>query len=393
MSRLAAGLLLGRLATTTMHVALILYVLQRFHSPLLAGITAFLTIFPGLVVSPFAGALLDRRGRTRLVVVDYTFGALALLAMAGLSRFSALPAPLLLVVVGFASLTNPLSLAGARTLFPVLAPPALWERANAIDSITQVFASLVGPPLAGLMVGLAGGEWALVVAACIFGAAALVMLGLADPPMPSYERRSIVADAFGALRYVVSNPSLRGLAWTLALLNIGFGILNIALPVLVLVHLHQGPQAVGLMFGVQGLGGIVSSLVAGRFRTKGYERHMMFFGTLASVAGMVVLPFVNDLYVLFAVVLLFGLATGPYDIALFTLRQRRTDPAWFGRAFAVSASINYSGSPIGSAIAGPLIGLSMNVALGVAVVVSLISSAFPMLAIPSDERVESKVPA
>lgn len=391
MSRLAAGLLLGRLATTTMHIALILYVLQRFHSPLLAGITAFLTIFPGLVVSPFAGALLDRRGRTRLVVVDYAFGAIALLAMAGLSWFSALPAPLLLVIVGLASLTNPLSLAGARTLFPVLAPPALWERANAIDSTTQVAASLVGPPLAGIMVGLAGGEWALMTAACVFGGAALVMLGLPDPPMPSYERRSIAADALGALRYVVTNPSLRGLALTLGTYNVAFGILNIALPVLVLSRLHQGPQAVGLMFGLQGLGGIISSLVAGSFRTKGYERQMMFFGTLASVAGMAVLPFVNNLFALFAVVLVFGLATGPYDIALFTLRQRRTDPAWFGRAFAVSASINYSGSPIGSAIAGPLIGLSLNVALGVAVVVSLISGAFPMLAIPSDKRVESKV--
>ena len=158
MSRLAAGLLLGRLATNAMQVALILYVLQRFHSPQLAGITAFLTIFPGLAVSPFAGALLDRRGRTRLVVLDYALGAIALFAIAGLSWRGSLPAPLLLVIVGLASLTNPLSLAGARTLFPVLAPPALWERANAIDSTTQVVASLAGPPMAGLLVGLAGGE-------------------------------------------------------------------------------------------------------------------------------------------------------------------------------------------------------------------------------------------
>ena len=30
-----------------------------------------------------------------------------------------------------------------------------------------------------------------------------------------------------------------------------------------------------------------------------------------------------------------GLINGPLDIALFTLRQRRTDPAWMGRAFTV----------------------------------------------------------
>jgi hypothetical protein len=33
---------------------------------------------------------------------------------------------------------------------------------------------------------------------------------------------------------------------------------------------------------------------------------------------------------------LVGLLIGPMDIALFTVRQRRTDPAWTGRAFAVS---------------------------------------------------------
>jgi hypothetical protein len=44
-----------------------------------------------------------------------------------------------------------------------------------------------------------------------------------------------------------------------------------------------------------------------------------------------------------------GLANGPLDIALFTLRQRRTDPAWMGRAFTISMNLNFSGFPIGAA--------------------------------------------
>jgi len=45
------------------------------------------------------------------------------------------------------------------------------------------------------------------------------------------------------------------------------------------------------------------------------------------------------------------------------MRQRRTDPAWFGRAFAISMSLNWMGSPIGSAVAGPLIGAGLGIAL------------------------------
>jgi MFS family permease len=59
-----------------LNVALVLFVLQRFHSPTLAGIVVFVLIVPGLLVSPIAGALLDRYGRIRLMLVDYTVAAL-----------------------------------------------------------------------------------------------------------------------------------------------------------------------------------------------------------------------------------------------------------------------------------------------------------------------------
>ena len=41
-----------------------------------------------------------------------------------------------------------------------------------------------------------------------------------------------------------------------------------------------------------------------------------------------------------------GLVNGPLDIAMFTLRQRATDPAWMGRAFTVSMNLNFSGFPL-----------------------------------------------
>ena len=61
-----------------------------------------------------------------------------------------------------------------------------------------------------------------------------------------------------------------------------------------------------------------------------------------------------------------GLGNGPYDIGLFSLRQRSTDPLWMGRAFAISMSINYTGFPIGAALAGPILSRSLSVPLVVA---------------------------
>src|SRR5438094_9311617 len=92
-------------------IALIRFVLSRYHSPQLAGVTAFLAIFPGLVVSPIAGALLDRRGRARFITLDYLVATVAVLLIAGLSAPQSVPHAPLLVTVGVSSLTTPVCIA------------------------------------------------------------------------------------------------------------------------------------------------------------------------------------------------------------------------------------------------------------------------------------------
>jgi predicted MFS family arabinose efflux permease len=81
---------------------------------------------------------------------------------------------------------------------------------------------------------------------------------------------------------------------------------------------------------------------------------------------------------------MFGLASGPIDIGLFALRQRRTDPRLFGRVFAVSMALNFAGIPVGSALGGPIIEHSIELALFVAAGVALLGCAVPFLTIPRD---------
>ena len=383
---LYSSLLIGRVSGQMVAIALILFVLGRYHSPQLAGLTAFLAVTPGLVVSPIAGALLDRYGRSRLVMLDNLIAAATGLLIAGLSWRHQLPAPLLLVIVFVSSLTFPLSNSGARALFPILAPRHLWERANALDSSGHVIATLLGAPLAGALVGFAGPEWAIATTGVGYVAAAALMARVHDPTSMESGRPSVFVDAWHGLRYVVRNASLRGLALTLSTFNLSWGVLNIAIPVLVLGRLQQGPVAVGLLWGAMGAAGLVSALLTGRMDTRGRERQLMIGPILASAAAMAFLPFAGSIGWVLAVMVVIGFANGPFDVALFTLRQRRTDPAWFGRAFAISMSVNWIGTPIGSALAGPVIAWSLDAALWAAAVVALVSALFPVVAIPAREQ-------
>jgi MFS family permease len=382
-ARLYAGLLLGRVGGSMWLLIIVLFVLQRYHSPQLAGVAAFLAILPGLLLAPVAGALLDRYGRAPLVVADYLIAALAAGLIAVLSALSALTPPVLLVIVTVASLTNPLSNAGARSLFPTLVPRPMWERANALDSSGHVIAMLLAAPLGGALVGLVGGEWALAAAGAVFLVAALVMVRLPEPVKAAPSSGSVLVNAWRGLQYVMRNPTLRGLAVTLSTLNLGSGVLTIALPVLVLERLHSGPATVGLLWGAMGAGGLIAALVVGRFSNVGRERSMMMVAMLLTALAMAVLPFAGSVAVVAVAIVVLGLATGPLDIALFTVRQRRTDPAWFGRAFAVSMSVNAAGSPIGSGLAGPLVVWSLDGALWAAVIVTLMAAGLLWMLVPA----------
>src|SRR5438105_13885472 len=97
--RVLVGMQLALIGKSMAGVALVLFTLATFESAQLAGLTAFVAMFPGLVLGPLSGALLDRHGRTRLVVLDLVAQPMALVLIGGLAQVHLLSAWLLLVIV------------------------------------------------------------------------------------------------------------------------------------------------------------------------------------------------------------------------------------------------------------------------------------------------------
>jgi MFS family permease len=404
-AQLAAGSLLARTALQMWSIALVLVVLQRFHSPSLAGLAAFLGVVPGLVVSPISGALLDRHGRLRLILLDYVVVTICLVTLGMLIFADRLTPPILLVIAGISSLTMPLSMTGMRTLFPLVVPRDLWDRANGVDSGIFALSLVLGPVLAGFLVGRAGGTGAFLATAGVYVLAMVALIRLRDPKTSTgSERTPLARSAWQALAYVVRHPSLRGVAYCMFISNLSGGIISIALPVLVLGRLHGGPSDVGALWMASGVATVLASTLSGRINTEGRERLVVALGmgigavaaatlALASVVSLPALP-VNLGQLSFALtpsvalvvlgLLIFGLAGGPIDVGLFSLRQRRTDPLWFGRVFAVSMSLNFAGFPAGAALGGPLAERSVTLALLVAVCVSVVSAVIPYVTIPRE---------
>jgi len=370
LGRVLLSMQIARVAQSMVGVALVLFTLDRYGSPAFAGFVTFASVFPGLLISPIAGALLDRHGRIRLVLLDYLVALAAMAVVGMLALGDMLPGPLLLLIAVVSSLTSILSHVGLRSLFPILVPEPLWERVNAVDSNGYVAATIVGPPIAATLVAVLGGPMALLIIGACFGVAAAILIGVPEPDSPTASTGRVFADAWAGLQYTWRNSTLRGLGFAITLGNLAHGMTSIVIPLIVIGRFGLSEAVVGLVFAASGISGVTSAFAFGRMSTRGKEWSLLVWPMVALVptvalllvaAGQASVPL--GLALLVIEMLLVGFLIGPMDIALFTVRQRRTDPAWMGRAFAVSMAFNYLGMPIGAALAGLLADRSIETAI------------------------------
>jgi len=393
LGRVVGSMQLARIAQSMLGVAIVLFTLAEYGSPALAGVVTFASILPGLLIAPIAGALLDRHGRVRLMALDYTVAATSLILIGSLSLAGRLPVWLLIAIVVVTSLTSILSHVGLRTIIPLIVPSYLWERANAIDANGYVVATILGPPVAATLVAVLGAPVAMIVIAIPFGLAGLALIGLREPDNATVTSGRLMRDAWDGLRYAWDNRTIRGLGFSMAVINLSWGMTTIVVPIIILNVLHLPEIWVGLAFAASGVAGMISALVFGRRDTRGRELPMLVipmlllgpavallfpatgaFGPIAPAQGMAVV---------IVSLVLSGLLNGPADIALFTVRQRRTDPAWMGRAFAVSMAFNFMGFPFGAAIAGVLATESLPAAVLMGVVACVTAGLLALWLIPA----------
>jgi predicted MFS family arabinose efflux permease len=267
----------------------------------------------------------------------------------------------------------------------------VWERVTAIVSKGYRVATIVGPPFAAALVSVVGGAWTLILIGLVYGGATIAMIGAPDPDTSGSSSGNLLRDAWDGVVYTLRNPTLRGLGISISLLNLSGGMVTIVVPLIVLERLHLPEVAVGLVFAGSGVAGMIAALVAGRVDSRGREWDLLVLpmGAIA-VADLLLLAgagaspatAATGIALVAASLALSGLLNGPMDIGLFTIRQRRTDPEWMGRAFAVSMGFNFIGYPIGTAVAGALATASLEAAIVVGAVACVVAGVVAAVLIP-----------
>lgn len=346
----------SRAVSTMFNVAAVLLVLDRTGSLSLAGLVVAAATLPGALTGPFLGAWLDvTSSRRRLLVLDRLLTIISLGALIALTGHAPdWTLPLVAVLYG---VTSPLASGAFSSVLPEIVGPELMDIGYTFDASSLNTAFILGPALAGALVGVAGAAAAL--EAQMAAVAVLALLIGLDPTFELRPRRTDAAP--DGLREAVRV----GLAamWRIAPLRwnvlagviyvAGWGMLNVAFPAYA-VSVGAPAHTSGYMWAAVSAGSLVSAF-AFRGPATRIAPAMLTCGSFLSMAASVALwPLAGGLAGALALITLTGLLEGPSLVALMSVHRRLAPPHTRGQIFATVASLNLAASALGSVIAGPL---------------------------------------
>jgi MFS family permease len=349
---------LSRVANEMLPVAVVLLVLDRTGRPALAGTAVAAASIPSMLTGPVLGAWLDRTRRRRsALAANQVLLASALAGMLLLAGRS--PAWVVLGLAVAGGIGAPMLTGGITSMIPLLVPPRLLRRANALEASSFNSAAVLGPALAGGAASRFGPAAAIGLEAAI---AALSLLAIARmPPVGAVagERRDDRDDRGGlgaALRsglgQLLRTPVLRGVTVTTTIEFGAQGLLPLALPLLC-ERLGAGRAAAGYLYAAIEIGGIVGAFLAVRLAANWRAERMVLGGTALTALGTAGLAVVPNFPLALVVAAATGLAVGPSFAALFAVRQEWS-PTWLrGQIFTTAASLKVGAFAVGAALAGP----------------------------------------
>jgi MFS family permease len=320
------------------------------------GITTGLQFLPVLLLSPYAGVIADRFPKRRLLQLTQLTMAIAslvlgLLAVAGLAEVWQVY--LIAFLFGIGSAFD----APARQSFvsEIVGPDDLTN-AVGLNSATFNTARIIGPALAGLMIGaLGGGAWAtgwvILINAASYGAVIWQLqhmdTRLLHSPRPVARTPGMLIEG---VRYVRSQPKMMAIL-VMVFFAGTFGMNFQITSALMATHVFgKGAGEFGILGSSMAIGALVGALMSARrvrIRLRLVAGAALGFGAVEMLAG------VMPTYLAFALICpLIGVCTLTMLNSANAIMQLESAPALRGRVMALYMTIVMGGTPIGSPIIG-----------------------------------------
>jgi MFS family permease len=326
-------------------------VLTLSKSPLALGVTGALQFGPSLVLGPFAGALIDRYPRRRiLVITQVSSGVLAavLWLLTYLNVVQLWHVYLLATLLGLVTaLDNPTR----QAFVGEMVPTSHLLNAISLNSVQFNVARIVGPAVAGALIAILGIPLMFLLNALSF-IAVLVGLWLMRPQdLYTTPRRAGAASGLRAMgegvRFIWANHDVRITFLLITVVGtLGFNF-NVLLPLLAKDTLHAGATEFGMLTSALGVGALAGALFLAR--RGGRPTHLIMagtaglFGLLEALTGQT-----GSLIPTLLLIAATGMMMSTFSASANTTVQLSAPPEMRGRVMSVYTTIFIGSTPIGN---------------------------------------------
>ncbi len=348
-----AGMLVSNIGTWMQIIAQGWVVYQLGHSELTLGLVAFASAIPVLLVSPFAGVVVDRVSLRGLLMVTNSGSMLLALALGALSFAGAVKEWHVILLAALLGIVNAFDAPARQAFVPKMVGKEDMPNAIAMNSVMFNSARVIGPALAGILVAAIGPAWCFTLNGVSFLAVIGSLWMMKLPPHASVRNpESPWAQMMGGLSYTARSRELSALI----LLSLVFSIFGISyatvMPAFVQKILHQGAGGFGWITTATGLGAVCGAFLLAHSSSDGRRGKLLVLTIFLFPLNLAVFSFTP--YFPLSMLLAFGLGLGfmVQFTCLNTLLQTRVEDAYRGRVMGLYALTFFGFAPFGNLLIG-----------------------------------------
>jgi DHA3 family macrolide efflux protein-like MFS transporter len=353
------GQVISLLGSGLTSFALGVWVYQRTGSVTQFALILFFASLPGLVLSPIAGALVDRWNRRRTLILSNCLAAVmsATLLFLFWDEAKSLPAIWhIYVLMAIFSVASALQWPAFTASTTLLVARQHYGRASGLSQMGLAIAQVVSPFLGALLLQWVHMRGILLLDLASFGFAvlSLLLVSIREPERApeTGPPRSLLQDSMVGGTYLRERPGLLALLILFAGTNFSFGTLQALLTPLVLSF--ASPRSLGTVLSAAGLGMLLGTLVMGVWGGPRRRVNGIFAGLLMQALVLLAGGWQQNLAAVGIAASVFLFALPMINGCSQAIWQAKVPAALQGRVFAVRRMVALSSLPVAHFMAGPL---------------------------------------
>jgi MFS transporter, DHA3 family, macrolide efflux protein len=352
------GQLMSMLGSGLISFALAVWIFDQTGQATPFALTALFGTLPRILLSPIAGAVVDRRNRKMIMLVSDSLAGVLTLATAVLLLTGQMQIWMIYLISFFESVFAAFQGPAYSASVVMLVPKKQLTRANSMLQMGEAIQSIITPILAGALFTTIGMTGIIIIDAAtyLFALFTLIIVRIPQPEPAKQtqdQHQSMLKDVAFGWRYLVDRPGLMGLIWYFAVVNFLLNISSVMVGPLILSF--GNAASLGLVQTIQGAGLLAGSILMSVWG--GPKRHrvgfLILFIFLASLGYLVAgsSPTVAAICAGFFILLFFIPFGSSTSSALFALKVA---PDVQGRVFATRSMISQSMMPLAFVLSGVL---------------------------------------